>query len=40
VRARARAHTERAVRALDALPKSPARSLLASVADELAARAR
>jgi octaprenyl-diphosphate synthase len=40
VRSRARAHTERAVRALDALPKSPARSLLASVADELSARAR
>jgi octaprenyl-diphosphate synthase len=40
VRARARAHTERAVRVLDAVPKSPARSLLASVADELAARAR
>jgi octaprenyl-diphosphate synthase len=40
VRARARAHTERAVRALDALPKSPARALLASVADELTARAR
>jgi octaprenyl-diphosphate synthase len=40
VRARARAHTERAVRVLEAVPKSPARLLLASVAEELAARAR
>jgi octaprenyl-diphosphate synthase len=38
VRARARLHTERAVKALGAVAKSPARSLLASVAEELTAR--
>jgi len=39
VRARARDHTARAVRALEAVHKTPARALLASVAEELAARA-
>jgi octaprenyl-diphosphate synthase len=39
VRTRARAHTQRAIAALEAVAKSPARSLLVSVADELAERA-
>jgi octaprenyl-diphosphate synthase len=39
VRRRAREHTERAIAALDAVAMSPARSLLTSVASELAARA-
>lgn len=39
VRLRARAHTQRAIAALEAVAKSPARLLLESVADELAERA-
>jgi octaprenyl-diphosphate synthase len=39
VRRRAREHTARAVESLEAVANSPARSLLASVASELAARA-
>jgi octaprenyl-diphosphate synthase len=39
VRRRAREHTSRAVEALEAVAMSPARSLLTSVANELAARA-
>ena len=39
VRRRAREHTSRAIGALEAVANSPARSLLASVASELAARA-
>ncbi|HEX5100935.1 MAG TPA: polyprenyl synthetase family protein [Polyangiaceae bacterium] len=39
VRRRAREHTTRAIQALEAVATSPARSLLASVANELAARA-
>jgi octaprenyl-diphosphate synthase len=39
VRRRAREHTTRAIAALEAVATSPARSLLASVASELAARA-
>ena len=39
VRSRARAHTRRAIDALEAVAKSPARSLLESVAGELAERA-
>jgi octaprenyl-diphosphate synthase len=39
VRGRARNHTEKALRALEHVQKSPARALLASVAEELAARA-
>ena len=39
VRSRARAHTRRAIEALEVVAKSPARSLLESVAGELAERA-